>query len=511
MDGQQRESRGDVLVAIDVGTSGARAAAIDADGRRLIESRRPYPTRSPVPGWAEQDGEAWRAAALGALAELVRRVGGARVRAISMTGQCPSIVPVDARGRPVGPGLIYRDNRATAEAAMLRERYGDAAIHARTGHLPAAFHAGPKILWLRTNRPDVFRRAARFLQPRDLVALALTGEWATDGSHAAATLLFDLRAGAWDAGLLADLDLDTALLPPVRKSWEVVGELRGLAAHRIGLPAGLPVVLGGADSQACALGAGVVDEGPISEMAGSSTCLNAAVPSPLAEVRITHYPHVVAGRFTTETGINTTGAAVAWLAGLTYGGRAGRPHGPDWVALDADAAAVPPGADGVLAVPVLADGERDDPELRGAVTGLSLRHGRGALARAMLEGVACEIAAHLELLRAAGGRAEELRVSGGDARLGTWNQVKADVAGIPVLAVEGDAAVTGVAMLAGLGAGIYRSVDEAIGRCVRIIGRHEPGRAAVDIYPEVRERYRALAAAPVVRRRPGELGGGGGS
>ena len=185
---------------------------------------------------------------------------------------------------------------------------------------------------------------------------------------------------------MADLGLDPGLFPPILASGAVLGGLLARVAARVGLAAGLPVVVGGADSQACALGAGVVDPGPVSEMAGSSTCLNAAVPAPLDVLAVTHYPHVVPGPYTTETGINTTGAAVAWLAGLAYGGRSGRPTAADYARLDAEAGAVPPGADGVVALPVLGDGERTDPDLRGAVAGLSLRHGRAALARAILEG-----------------------------------------------------------------------------------------------------------------------------
>lgn len=493
--------RDGLLIAIDVGTSGARAAALDLDGRRVLEARRSYPTRTPRPGWAEQDGRSWRSAAIGALADLIRRLEadglglGTDVRAIGLTGQCPSVVLVDRGGRPVAPGLIYRDNRATAEAAAMRDRFGDGAMHRRTGHVPSSFHIAPKLLWLREHEPVAFARAALALQPRDLLARSLTGESATDGTHAGATLLYDLRAGAWDRRMLDDLGLDPTLVPPIVPSGSVVGGLRASVASRVGLPAGLPVVLGGADSQACALGAGVIEPGAVSEMAGSSTCLNAAVPAPLNVLAVTHYSHVVPGPFTTETGINTTGAAIAWLAGLVYGGRSGRPFAADYLRLDADVATVPPGSDGVAAVPVLGDGERTDADLRGAFAGLSLRHGRGVLARSLMEGVAFAIADQLDLLREGGAPVTELRVSGGDSRLASWNRIKADVLGIPVRTIPGDAAVTGVAMLAGLGVGIYRDPAEAIARCSRPDYPIEPDSRVRATYDEAAARYRALAGS----------------
>ncbi|HYM83724.1 MAG TPA: FGGY family carbohydrate kinase, partial [Candidatus Dormibacteraeota bacterium] len=494
----------DVLVAVDVGTSGARAAAFDLDGHRRLEVRRSYPTRSPRPGWAEQDPLAWRAASIAALAGLVRAVGPRRrVLGIGLTGQCPTVCLVDDRHRPLGPGLLYRDNRATAEAAWIRERLGDVAVHRRTGHLPAAFHIAPKLMWLRDHEPELFARARLALQPRDLVALALTGEPATDGTHAAATLAFDLRRGDWDPGLIESLELPAALFPSVRPSWAAVGALRPSVATRLGLPAATAVVLGGADSQACALGAAVVSPGPVSEMAGSSTCLNAAVPQPLDEPRVTHYPHVVPGPFTTETGINTSGAAVAWFAALAYGGRRGRATTADYARLDAEVAAVEPGADGLLALPTLADGERTDPGLRGALTGLSLRHGRAEVARAILESVAYEIRDQLALLTRGGAPVTELRVSGGDTRLGSWNRIKADVTGLPVATIPGDAAVTGVAMLAGLGASVYRDVDEAIARCVRPEASIEPDASAARRYDEGFATWRELLSASVVRRDGG--------
>jgi sugar (pentulose or hexulose) kinase len=495
----------EVLVAIDVGTSAARASAFDTDGVRRLEVRHPYPTTSPRPGWAEQSAADWRSASLRALRDLVAGLGPARrVLAIGLTGQCPSVVLVDGRGRPVRPGLIYRDNRSRGEAAMLTDRLGGAAaIHARSGHTPAAFHVAPKLLWVRRHEPSAFAAAAMALQPRDWVAFVLTGEAATDGTHAAATLLYDLRAGRWAEADIDALGLPRTLLPRIAGSAEVIGTLRPAIAARVGLSAATPVVLGGADSQACALGAGVVSPGPVSEMAGSSTCLNAAVERPLDVLAVTHYPHVVPGPFTTETGLNTTGAAIGWVADRLYGGRRGRAIAADFERLDREAAAVAAGADGVLALPALADGERTDPALRGAVTGLSLRHDRATLARAMLEGVAFAIADQLDLLDGAGATATELRVSGGDARLVTWNRIKADVLGIPVRTVPGDAAVTGVAMLAGLGIGAYPTVAAAIERCVHLDPAIEPDPSVASTYGQARVAYRALVASATTRREGG--------
>jgi sugar (pentulose or hexulose) kinase len=362
------------------------------------------------------------------------------------------------------------------------------------------------MLWLREHRPEVFARTATFLQPRDLALHALTGELATDGTHAAATLFYELAAGRWDPEILAAFSLDPSLLPPIRASWEVIGEVRPGLRRRLGLRGPVPVVLGGADSQACALGAGVVAPGPVSEMAGSSTCLNTAVAAPLEELLVTHYTHVVPGPFTTETGINTTGAAIGWLAGLLYGGRSGRVRSADYARLDAEVADVPVGSDGVLALSVLGDGERTDPDLRAAFTGLSHRHGRAELARAMLEATAYGIRGQLDLLRRGGAPVTELRVSGGDARLASWNRIKADLLGIPVVRIPGDAAGTGVAMLAGIGAGVFRDAAEAIERCVRPEDRIEPDAARCRRYEELLPAHGALEASEVVHRRD-ERGG----
>jgi xylulokinase len=490
----------DVLVALDVGTSGTRAAAFDLDGRRRLEVRLGYPTLTPRPGWAEQDPRRWRSAALAALRGLVTALGPRRrVLAIGLTGQCPSVVLVDAGHRPVSTGLIYRDNRATAEAARIRAAIGEDELHRRTGHRAAAFHIAPKLLWLRGHDPEAWARGRYVLQPRDWLALALTGTVATDGSHAAATLAYDLAARAWANDLLEAYGIPAAWLPPVHASASSIGSLRPAIAARVGLPATTPVVLGGADSQACALGAGVVAAGPVSEMAGSSTCLNAVVTQPLDVLDVTHYPHVVGDRLTTETGLNTTGAAVAWWADIAYGGRRGHATGADYERLDREAGAARAAEDGVLALAVLGDGERTDPGLRGAVTGLSLRHDRAVVGRALLEGVAYAIRAQLDLLVAGSAAVTELRVSGGDTRIASWNRIKADVTGLPVRTIPGDAAVTGVAMLAGIGVGVYRDAEDAIRRCVRLTNLVEPEPAAVARYAEAAARHRALAGSAVVR------------
>ena len=496
----------DALIAIDVGTSGARASAYDVSGAPLHEVRRPYSTALPAEGWAEQDAHRWQSAALSALGALTRSLGGrCRVRAIAVTGQCPSVVPLDHRDRPLRPGIIYRDNRATAQAAWMRDRFGDRKLHHLTGHVPAAFHVAAKILWIRAHEPGVYAATRRFVQPTEYVALTLTGNATTDWSMAAATGLLDLRARRWASELLAELDLDPAMLPSVRASWSVTGEVRPPLARRLGLLANTPVVAGAGDSIACALGAGVTGSGPVSEMAGSSSCFNSVVAEPLADLDVTHYPSVVADHgYVTEVGINTTGEALDWLVQLFYRGPDRSPRPQDYERLEQAAAASPPGADGLLFVPVLGDGERDDPRLRGAATGLSLRHDRGAWARATMEGVAFGVRWRLETLGRASVPATELRVSGGAASSTVWNQIKAEVTGIPVVQVAGDSTSAGTAMLAGLGAGVYRDPAEAAAACYRPVRSAEPNPANRAMYDDMFMRYMVLVGAPMVRRAPEE-------
>lgn len=477
------------LVAIDVGTSGARASAFSTTGRELAEVRRSYPTELPGEGRAEQDARRWQSAALSALTSLVSDLGH-DVEAIGLTGQCPSVVPLDRNHRPLRPGIIYRDNRAAAEAAQIRDRVGDQRLHQLTGHLPAAFHVAAKILWIRAHEPDVFKATHLWAQPSDYVGLALTGEPGTDWTVAAATALLDLKARTWATGLLGQLDLDPETLPPVRPSRAVVGGLRPALARRLKLTPGTPVIAGAGDSIACALGAGVTAPGPVSEMAGSSSCFNSVVPEPLADLDITHYPSAVTtDGYVTEVGLNTTGEALDWLAQLFY---ARAPRRDDYARIEHAAAASAPGADGLLFAPVLGDGERDDPALRGTAAGLSLRHDRRAWARATLEGVAFGVRARLETLERASVRPAELRVSGGAAQIALWNQIKADVTGIPVVRIPGGSTAAGTAMLAGLGAGVYTDVKEAVEAIYRPGPVAEPDPRHRGRYDDLYGRYLAL-------------------
>jgi xylulokinase len=479
----------DVLVAIDVGTSGARASAFTTDGAELAEVRRSYPTALPGEGRAEQDAGRWPTAALSALTALVKDLGH-DVKAIGLTGQCPSVVPLDHRQKPLRPGIIYRDNRATAEAAQIRERFGDQHLHQLTGHLPAAFHVAAKILWIRAHEPDVFKATSLWAQPSDYVGLALTGEPGTDWSVAAATAVLDLRERTWAAELINGLDLDPKTLPPVRPSWSVIGGLRPALARRLKLSPDTPVIAGAGDSIACAIGAGVTAPGPVSEMAGSSSCFNSVVPEPLADLDITHYPSAVDDHgYVTEVGLNTTGEALDWLAELFYDRK---PRRDDFARIEHAAAAAAPGADGLLFAPVLGDGERDDPTRRGIASGLSLRHDRSAWARATLEGVAFGVRARLDTLERASAKATELRVSGGGARIALWNQIKADVTGTPVVCVPGDSTAAGAAMLAGLGAGLYRDVAQAVKAAYRPGPVAEPDPRHRGLYDEMYARYLAL-------------------
>jgi xylulokinase len=473
---------GTVFIAVDVGTSGARAVAVDLDGRAILESRRPFPTRTPEPGWTEQDPRDWEQRAVEALTLLVRRLGDrAQVAAIGLTGQCPTAAPFDAHGRPVGPGILYLDNRSVVEAQEMRALLGDAEWHRRTGHVPEAMYVGPTILWLRRHQPDVYGRTRRFLQPRDVVLRRLTGVEATDETHAGTTLFYDLEHRIWATDLLEAFHLDPDLLPRILRPTDIAGELTEKVAGEVGLAPGTPVAIGAADSLCAAFGAGAAKAGPVSEMAGSSSCLNSSVDAPVADRRVTLYSHVAGPGYMTELGVNTAGAAIDWVvrrfafhghAALLAGAhrfhrRLGQPR-----FRGADPLEIAP-----LFAPYLGDGERDDPRMRGGLVGLSHRHDRPAIAFAALEGVAFALHDVLGALQGAGCRFDELRVSGGAARHPLTSQIKADVLGRVVVALDGDTTAIGCALLAASATGFGAEADRAIGSVLERANRYVPGEA----------------------------------
>jgi xylulokinase len=478
-----KRDAGPLLIALDVGTTGARAAAVDLQGRITAEQRQPFATYSPHLGWAEQNPRDWTEGAAQALTGLVTRLPWPEaVIGIGLTGQCPSVAPYDGAGEPVGPGLIYRDNRAVEEAASMRDRVGLEELHRRTGHPSEAFHVGPKVLWLRRHQPHVFSSTSVMLQPRDAVLWRIGKRIATDDSHANATLFFDLKERRWAEDLLEAFELEPALFPEALPSWEVAAELPPDVASETGLRPGIPIVIGAGDSQCVAFGAGVVNPGPISEMAGSSSCLNSAVLEPASDLRITHYNHVVPDRYTTEVGLNTTGASIEWaVSRLGYSG---------YEELEADIndyrrTVIERGPEDPLEIaplyfPYLGDGERDDPTARGALLWLSDRHPRAAIAYSIAEGVAFGVRDRVMTLHHAGSPLEDLRVAGGGAHLDVLGRIKADAIGCPVLHMEADTAAVGTALLAGAAAGVGEEAHSAISAIVSRARTFDPDPAAAE-------------------------------
>lgn len=486
-----------LFVAVDVGTGGARAVAFDGQAVQIAEVRCPYPTAVPGPGRAEQDAGAWTREATSALAGLATRIDPHRIAAIGLTGQTPTVVPVDAAARPLRAGMLYRDNRATDEAMEIISRFGAERLHERTGHVPSAFQVAPKILWLRRHEPAVFAKTRWFLQPRDLVAHTLTGRVVTDESHANATALFDLEARRWADDLIAELGIPRCTLPDALPPWTVIGGLTAAVSDRTGLLPDTPVVIGAGDSQCAALGAGVIEPGPVSEMAGSSSCVNSTVLHRIPDLRVTHYSHAVPGRFTTELGVNTTGAAIRWAVdAFGYG---------SFEALDAAAGEArrriaagdlgAPAAAAPFFSPRLGDGERDDPTARGSLVGLRDVHDHATIAFAVLEGVAAAVGQRVDVLRQGGCPVTELRAAGGGTRSSVLGQLKADALGVPVLHFDIDTSALGAAVVAARATGFGEEADAAMWAAHRRSRRFEPDDAAVLVAAD-RRRVRSESRSP---------------
>jgi xylulokinase len=455
----------DTLVGLDVGTTGIKALALSSEGEVIGRSDHGYPLSTPRPGWAEQDPEDWWRATRAALADLRLEPS-----AIGFSGQMHGLVALDAADRVLRPAILWNDQRTGAECAEIEERVGLARLIGLTGNRALPGFTAPKLLWLRRNEPETYSRIGRILLPKDYVRLRLTGEHAIDAADASGTLLFDVARRCWSDEMLEALDIPPQWLPPEHESTEVAGA---------------------GDQAAGAIGVGVIAPGLLSVVLGTSGVVFATLEAFAADpqARLQTFCHGVPDRWHAMGVMLSAAGSLRWLRD-TVGGT--------YEELLAEAETWPPGTEGLLFQPYLV-GERTphvDPNARGAFVGLSIRHDRGALVRAVLEGVAYGLRDSLELLRELGVNATAARVSGGGARSDLWLRIVASVLDVPLeRTVVEEGAAFGAALLGGVKTGVFADVAEAVRSCVRIRDSVDPVPAWRDAYEQGYARFRSLYPA----------------
>jgi xylulokinase len=453
------------LVGVDVGTTGVKAVALSPRGEVLARAEEEYPLSLPRPGWAEQDPEDWWRATERALAAL-----GVEPASVGLTGQMHGLVLLGADGRVLRPAILWNDQRTAAECAEIEATIGLERLLELTGNRALTGFTAPKLLWVRRHEPQVWAEARQLLLPKDYVRLRLTGERVIDAAEASGTLLFDVAGRRWSSEVCAALGIPEAMLPPVRESTEIGGA---------------------GDQQAGAVGVGAARPGVLSVVLGTSGVVLAPLaayrPEPGGRLHV--FCHAVPATWEAMGVMLSAAGSLRWLRDVLGG---------DYGELTAAAARWEPGAGGLTFLPYL-QGERTphaDPDARGAFAGLSLVHDRGALVRAVLEGVAYGLRDSLELLRSLGVTAEVARASGGGARSELWLRIVASVLGVPIeRTVVEEGAAFGAALLGGVAQGVFADVHEAIAGCVRVRDVVEPDPAWQRAYEEGYVRFRALYPA----------------
>ncbi|NUM56777.1 MAG: xylulokinase [Candidatus Hydrogenedentes bacterium] len=497
-----------IILGVDVGTSGTKAVAINEKGELVASALVEYPLLTPKPGWAEQDPAEWLKAAFGALTQLARAngVNVADVKGIGLTGQMHGSVFLDANDNVLRNALLWCDNRTAPQCEAITSKVGERKLIEMVCNPALTGFTAPKILWLRDNEPYHYEKLKKVLLPKDYVRWALTGEYATDVADASGTLLFDVKERTWHKDLMSLLGIDASFMPRAYEGPEVTGTLSKEAAELTGLPAGIPVVAGGGDQAAGGVGNGIVRKGVISSTVGTSGVVFAFADSISLDPqgRVHTFCHSVPGKWHVMGVVLSAGGSLRWFrdALCPVEKSIAAEVGKDPYELIIEAAGtIPPGAEGLIFLPYLS-GERTphkDPYAKGAFIGLSLKHTRAHMARAVLEGVAFAMRDSLEIMREMGVAITQVRASGGGARSPLWRQIQADVNKTPLVTTNIDEGPAyGAALLATVSTGLYKSVEEACDAIVKVIDQCNPISTNGTVYDawfmEYQEAYKALAA-----------------
>ncbi len=491
------------VLGIDVSTTATKAILIDEAGSVGGVGIAEYGFDVPRPLWSEQEPRLWWDGAVAAIRSVLRSSGtrGDDVAAIGLTGQMHGLVLLDGGGNVLRPAILWNDQRTGAECDAIREAVGPERLIEITGNDALTGFTAPKLVWVRDHEPEIWRRVAHVLLPKDYLRLCLTGEYALDKADGAGTLLFDLAARDWSTEVLDALRIDPAWMPRTWEGPEITGAVTLEAAAATGLRAGTPVVAGGGDQAANAVGVGAVEIGTMALSLGTSGVVFATTDRPLYEAhgRVHAFCHAVPGRWHMMSVMLSAAGSLRWFRDTVAPGEA-------FSDLVEPAAEVPAGSDGLLFLPYLS-GERSphpDPFARGAFVGLTLRHDQRHLTRAVLEGVAFGLRDGLDLMIEAGVPAPtQIRASGGGTASALWRQILADVLGAEIATVNTtEGAAYGAGLLAAVGAGWFRSVEAGAEAFVTATPVAAPGPAAAtyaeahaiyqDLYPALRPTFRRL-------------------
>jgi len=493
------------FLGIDIGTSATKAVVIDGDGRVRGSGTVEYPLYTPRPNWAEQDPEDWWKATVGSTRKAIESAGidGKDVGGIGFSGQMHGAVLLDSSDKVLRPAILWCDQRTAQECEEITDKIGARRLLELTYNKALAGFTAPKILWVRKHEPETYEKVRKILLPKDYIRFRMTGEYATEVSDASGTLLFDVKNRTWSREMLDELEIPREFMPDCYESPVVSGKVSASAAAELGLKPGTPVVGGGGDNAAGAVGNGIVRSGLTWVTVGTSGVVFAHMDKVDLdeEGRLHTFCHAVPGKWHVMGVTLAAGGSLQWFRNTLCDAERSVAKLMDkdtYELITAEAATAPILSEGLFFLPYLS-GERTpypDANARGVFFGLSLRHTKAHMARAVLEGVAYSLADCLDLVKALVPNISEIRASGGGARSTLWRQILADVFNTRMTttnATEGPA--FGAALLAAVGVGHFRSVEEACDHCVRIESSLDPSEANVARYKQGRPVYRALYPA----------------
>lgn len=485
-----------LFMGIDVSTTGSKALLINSTGKVIAVAASPHTLSTPRPLWSEQDPREWWQATVISIRSVLRSSGvhPSAIKCIGLTGQMHSLVLLDDTGEVLRPAILWNDQRTQKQCDDIHRIIGKERLIQVSGNVALTGFTAPKILWVAEHEPELYTRVRHVLLPKDYIRYRLTGDFAMDKADGSGTILFDLKARGWSAELLHALDIPESWMPPTFEGPEFTGTISPSAAKETGLPANIPVAAGGGDQSAQAVGVGAVEPGITGLTVGTSGVVLATTPSALIEPqgRLHAFCHAVPGMWHFMGVMLSAAGSLQWY-------RDAIAPGMDFDELLKEAENVPAGSEGLFFLPYLS-GERTphpDPLARGAFIGLTLRHGRGALTRAVLEGVAFGLKDGFTLIQQAGlPAASQIRASGGGTKGRLWRQILSSVLNAELVTVNtSEGAAFGAALLAGVGDGCWPDVPAACRQTIQITGRASPNSQEAAVYEDAYQLYRELYPA----------------